>query len=192
MADADVDAPQELTTQGAKEIVQEMIKKLETSYSDNGNQCLETDEIWAKFVVTGKGKKAKMILAEKGTCIEDIPKKAFKAEGKEISQVWCIVRGYDDDGPLRTFPVVWYYQGSNHGVQGRKLFHFNKTSLEAMDLRPSICELIDEGDIKANWPCQDVGEGVLKWQRYLKTVKTNAGAHSVKTYLFGAKETKTF
>jgi len=191
MADADVDAPQELTPKDADDIIKAMTKKLEKSYSEHG-KCLETDEIWVKFVVTGKGRKAKMVLAEKGTCIEDIPKKAFKAKDKEVSQVWCIVRGYDDDGPLRNFPVVWYYQASDLGVKGRQLYTVNRTFLDSMSTSGSICEQIDEGDIAANWPCQDVGEGVLKWQNYLKRVKTNAGAHSVKTYLFGANESRSF
>jgi len=189
---ADADAPQEITIEDADKIIAEMQSKLGKDYSENDNQCSESDQIWVKFYVTGKGRKTKMILGEKGTCIEDIPNKAFKAEDKEVSQIWIVARGHDDDGPLRTYTCVFYFQAMGLGVMERSRYAFNKNFLEAMQTKKSIAEQIDAGDIDGGWPCQDVGEGELKWQSYLKRVKTNAGAHSVKTYLFGANESRTF
>lgn len=188
MADAEQQEEIVVETNDAKKIIEDMIKVLEKSYEDT-SEFTDSDEIWVKFVVKGKRNKLKMVKGGTGNSIASI---ADAMEEKQVSQIWCVTRAHDDDGPLRTMVCVWYFQAEGLSVSQRSHYQFNKTFIETMSMSPSISEQVDTAEKTSGWPNQDIGEGKLKWQQYLETVKKNAGAHSVKNYLFGKDEVVSF
>jgi len=188
MADAEQQEEIVVETNDAKKIIEDMIKVLEKSYEDT-SEFTDNDEIWVKFVVKGKRNKLRMVKGGTGNSIASI---ADAMEEKQVSQIWCVTRAHDDDGPLRTMVCVWYFQAEGLSVSQRSHYQFNKTFIETMSMSPSISEQVDTAEKTSGWPNQDIGEGKLKWQQYLETVKKNAGAHSVKNYLFGKDEVVSF
>jgi len=173
MADAE---PEKLDSAAALKVVENLTADLETSYEDGGIK--EGDEIWVKFVVGGKKKHFFMEEAGKGTSLASI---AEAMVPKEVCFFVLIVRGNDEDGPLRTYRVVFLYQAEGLSVSQRGKYSFNKNFVTEMNLGASINEQIDREAIEGGWPMNSL-------QTYLKKVKVNAGAHSVANYCFAADE----
>jgi len=169
-------AEAKLDSTAAMKVVEKLTADLEASYEDGGIK--EDDEIWVKFVVGGKKKHYHLEEAAKGTSLSQI---AEAMVPKEVCFFVVIVRGNDEDGPLRTYRTVFLYQAESLSVSQRGKYSFNKNSVTEMNLGASINEQVDREAIEGGWPMNNL-------QTYLKKVKVNAGAHSVANYCFGADE----
>jgi len=168
--------------------VNAMIKTLEDDYA---NGFSEEDQIWMKFTVLGTGKKKdlRVVYSGMGNSIASV---AEAMVPKEVSFFWVILRGNDDDGPLRTYPLLFKWQAPGLKVSEKSRYNFSTNFSKGMTgISPSIDEILDDGDKSANWPITQDGDGT-KWESYIKKVKRNAGSHSVHNWRFGEGETMSF
>jgi len=181
-----------LDENAATQKVQAMIKNLEDSYKDaEGDKFSDGDQIWMKFTVLGTGKKKdlRVVYAGTGNSISSVHDAMVD---KEVSFFWVILRGNDDDGPLRTYPLLFKWQAPGLKVSEKSRYNFSTNFAKGMTgVSPSIDELLDDGDKSDNWPQTQDGDST-KWESYIKKVKRNAGSHSVHNWRFGESEFMTF
>lgn len=180
--------PEILNEKAATEKVQAMIKTLEDKYAEGFS---EDDQIWMKFTVLGTGKKKDLRVVCSGTG-NSIASVAEAMVEKEVSFFWVILRGYDDDGPLRTYPLLFKWQAPGLKVSEKSRYNYSTNFSKGMTgISPSHDELLDDADKSDNWPITQDGD-TTKWESYIKKVKKNAGSHSVHNWRFGEGETMTF